>query len=63
MSEDSKFIMNVEHCVSEEKDSRKHDNIVYFSCTSFGDEKKKTPKFTSNAALSFFILFVIIYTS
>ena len=42
MSEDSKFIMNVEHCVSEEKDSRKHDNIVYFHEQVLETRKKNT---------------------
>ena len=34
-----------------------------FFMYKFWRREKKTPKFTGNAALSFFILFVIIYTS
>ena len=50
MSEDSILIVN--YCVSDEKDSRKHVYIVYFSCIDVLGRRKKKMKFTANAALN-----------
>ena len=45
-------MLNNIHCVSDEKDSRKHVYIVYFSRTWILKMRKKDqPKFTANATL------------